>query len=363
MNNNFSQTSKAIVLLLFSSINSYAQEEKKTLTLSAYTEVYYLYNFNKPINNTQPAFLYNFNRNNEVNLNLGFVKAGYNTEKVRTNLALMTGTYTQANLVAEPEVLRHIFEANIGVKLSAKSNFWLDAGIFPSHIGFESAIGKDNYNLTRSILAENSPYYEAGVKLGYTSKNEKWFLSALILNGWQRIKRPDGNTTPALGTQVTYKPSESVTLNSSTFIGNDKPDSLRQFRYFHNYYGIFQLDKKLSVITGFDIGLEQKSKGSSQMNAWYSPVLIVKYNASDKVSLSARSEFYSDKKGVIISAITPDGFKTLGFSANVDYAIYKEVLWRIEARALKSKQSLFERRNGTMSTGSTWLTTSLAISF
>ncbi len=81
MNNNFCQISKAIVLLLLSSINSYAQEEKKALTLSAYTEVYYLYNFNKPINNTQPAFLYNFNRNNEVNLNIGFVKASYNTEK------------------------------------------------------------------------------------------------------------------------------------------------------------------------------------------------------------------------------------------------------------------------------------------
>lgn len=59
----------------------------------------------------------------------------------------------------------------------------------PSHIGFESAIGKDCWNLTRSILADNSPYYETGIKLGYTSKNEKLYLAGMYLNGWQRIQK------------------------------------------------------------------------------------------------------------------------------------------------------------------------------
>lgn len=350
-----------IPLVLFTQLE--AQEEKKQITFSAYSEVYCLYNFNRPLDNAQPSFIYNFNRNNEVNINLGYAKASYNTDKVRANFALMAGTYTQANLAAEPEVLRHIFEANIGVKLSAKSNLWLDAGIFPSHIGFESAVGKDCYNLTRSLLAENSPYYEAGIKLGYTSKNEKWYLSALLINGWQRIKRPDGNTTPAFGTQVTFKPAPAITLNLSTFIGNDKPDSVRQMRYFHNIYGIFQLSKNWSAIAGFDIGIEQKSKGSSQMNTWYSPVLIAKYNPSGKLSVSARAEYYSDKNGVIISTNTSTGFQTFGYSVNVDYSIQNNVLWRLEARTLNSKDKIFETRNRILSANSTWLSTSFAVSF
>lgn len=358
-----SKSSFHTIILLLVAVQAFSQEENKPLTISYYAEVYYLYNFNQPLNNSQPSFIYNFNRTNEVNLNLGLLKASYNKDKVRANLALMTGTYTQANLSAEPEVLRHIFEANIGIKLSPKSNLWLDAGVFPSHIGFESAIGKDNYNLTRSLLAENSPYYEAGVKLGYTSKNDKWFLSALLLNGWQRIKRPDGNTTPAFGTQVTYKPSSKVTLNSSTFIGNDKPDSSRQMRYYHNFYGIFEVSKKLSVITGLDIGIEQKSKGSSEMNTWYSPVLITKYSATDKLSFSTRAEYYSDRNGVIISTGTATGFKTLGLSTNLDYAIHENAVWRIEVRALKSRGNIFIKRNGTISAASTWLTTSVASSF
>lgn len=341
----------------------YSQKEKQAITLSAYADIYYLYNFNKPLNNSQPPFIYNFKRNNEVNLNLGFIKANYNTEKARANIALMTGTYTQANLAVEPEVLRHIYEANIGVRLSKKSNIWLDAGIMPSHIGFESAISKDCPNITRSLLAENSPYYEAGLKVSYTTTDEKWFLSALLLNGWQRIRRPDGNTTPAFGTQLTYKPSQKVNLNSSTFIGNDKPDSVRQWRYFHNFYGTYQLSEKFALITGFDAGLEQKSKAGSQMNVWYSPVLIAKYSVTDKAALAARAEYYSDKQGVIIVTSTPNGFQTFGYSLNFDYAIQQNVLWRVEARTLNSKDNIFEKENSTFTSNSTFLVTSIAVSF
>lgn len=275
----------------------------------------------------------------------------------------MTGTYPVANLAAEPEVLRHIFEANIGIKLSKKSNLWLDAGIMPSHIGFESAIGKDCPNLTRTILAENTPYYHTGVKLGYTSTNEKWFLSALLLNGWQRIKRPYGNTTPAFGTQVTFKPTTKITVNSSTFIGNDKPDSLMQMRYFHNFYSIFQLSKKWSSILGFDIGTEQSSKGSSKMNTWYSPTLIVKYEAKDKLSIAARAKYYKDKNGAIISTATANGFQMIGYSANVDYAIQSNVLWRLEVRTLQSRDNIFEKSNGCKVSNTTWLSTAISINF
>ncbi len=169
------------------------------LKVSGYVETYCAYDFGNPENHTRPGFMYSHNRHNEVNLNLGFVKLAYASKKVRSNLALMTGTYANANLSAEPGVLKNVYEANAGVKISTKKNVWVDAGIFASHIGFESAIGKDCWTVTRSILADNSPYFETGAKISYTSDDEKLFASALILNGWQRIQRIDGNNTPAFG--------------------------------------------------------------------------------------------------------------------------------------------------------------------
>jgi hypothetical protein len=192
----------------------------------------------------------------------------------------MTGTYAQYNFAAEPQVLLHVYEANAGIKLSERNELWLDAGILPSHIGFESAISKDCWTLTRSILAENSPYYEAGVRLSYTTKNEKWYMAVLLVNGWQIIIRVQGNNTPAFGTQVTYSPSNNLSINWSTFIGNDKPDSIKQWRYFNNLYTVWQLSKGLGFTLGFDYGWEQKQTRSSYVNQWCSPVVIMRYENS-----------------------------------------------------------------------------------
>jgi hypothetical protein len=333
------------------------------INITGYVETYYNYDFNRPVNNTIPPFLYNFNRANEVNLNLAFIKAAYSSDKVRANFTFATGTYMNANYSAEPGLLKNIYEGNIGVKVSSKSNLWIDAGVLPSHIGWESAVGKDNATLSRSLAAENSPYFETGARLSYTSKSEKWYLSALVLNGWQRIQRVDGNTTPAFGTQVTFKPSSRILLNSSTFIGNDKPDSIRKMRYFHDFYGVFQLSNKWTATLGFDIGAEQKAKASSDFNTWYTSALILKYAATSKVNIAARAEYYNDKNGVIIATNTPNGFKTWGFSANADYNILSNLVWRAEIRSLNSKDDIFIDNNNKAIGHDIALTTSLAFSF
>ncbi|MEN0052053.1 MAG: porin [Mucilaginibacter sp.] len=350
-------------LLMIAALPAMAQDTKTPpLTVSGYLETYYNYDFNRPVNNTVPAFLYNFNRANEVNLNLGLIQASYNTEKVRANVALAVGTYMNANYAAESGVMKNVYQANVGFRLSAKSNLWLDAGIMPSHIGWESAIGKDNLTLSRSIAAENSPYFESDAKLGYTSPSGKWYLSAMVLNGWQHIQRPDGNTTPAFGTQVTFKPSDHVTLNSSSFIGNDKPDSLRRMRYFHDLYGTFQFSDKWSAIAGFDIGAEQKEKGSSGMYIWYTPNLIVRYAVSKTLAVAARGEYYHDPNAVIVST-GRNGLRSWGYSVNVDYHIFDNLLWRVELRDLNSHDDIFVKRSGESTNNNLFVTTALAFNF
>lgn len=349
---------------LLTGMNSLAQETTPApFVISGYAEAYYSYDFSRPVNNTRPSFLYSHNRTNEVNLNLAFIRGAYTTENVRGTLTLATGTYMNANYAAESGVLKLVYEANMGVKLSRKADLWLDAGILPSHIGWESAVSKDCPTLTRSLAAENSPYFETGARIGYTTKNGKWYLSALLLNGWQRIQRPDGNTTPAFGTQVTWKPTPAITLNSSSFAGNDKPDSVRRMRYFHDLYGIFQVNSHVSAILGFDIGAEQQQKGSVRWNTWYTPVLILKGQTSAKTAIAVRAEYYKDKDGVIVASAAPGGFSTWGFSANFDYQVRSNIVWRTEARNLYSRQEQFLKKEGGYSSGNTALTTSLAISF
>jgi hypothetical protein len=320
------------------------QEKPSNLSISGYLETYYLHDFNRPSDDLRPSFTYSHNVTDKPSINLAFIKANLNSERIRANLALGSGTYMRANYALEPRDLQKLFEANIGLKLS--DNMWLDAGVMPSHIGFESAIGLDNWTLTRSILADNSPYFETGVRLSYTSDDGKWYASGLILNGWQRIQRPDSNTTPAIGHQLTYKPNAKITLNSSSFIGNDKSDNDRRMRYFHNFYGQYQLNDRWSLITGFDIGAEQAERNSKRYNVWLTPIVIAKYTYSEKLSLAARAEYYQDKDGVIVTTDTPNGFRTFSYSANLDYRLSNNFAIRAELRKFYSKDKIFQDSNG-----------------
>ncbi|MBK7476221.1 MAG: porin [Haliscomenobacter sp.] len=314
---------------------------QKSLLVSGYLEPYFTYDFSEPEDHLRPGFLYNFNRHNEVHLNLGLIKASYTEGRLRANLGLMAGTYAQYNLAAEPDLLRHVFESNAGYKLAASGELWLDIGIFPSHIGFESAIGKDNWTLTRSLLAENSPYYESGARLTYSSPSGQWTFAALYLNGWQRMVRPEGNNTPAVGTQVTYKPSSGLILNWSTFSGNDKKDEEAQWRFFNNFYGIVQLSENVGLIAGLDIGTEASANPDAGSNLWFSPILIGQVSLAERWNLNGRLEYYSDEHGVIVSTQTPNGFQTLGIPSTwiTRFPVKHYGVWR--PGGLSSKDRLF----------------------
>ena len=348
------------------------------LTVSGYVEAYYTHDFTAPkTSQERPGFLYNHKRNREVNINLAFAKLAYVTERVRGNLAVQVGTYAQYNYAAEQNLMKNIFEANAGVKLSKNHDLWLDAGIFASHIGFESAISKDCWTLTRSILAENSPYYLSGAKLTYNPgtpdrPNGKWTFLLSVVNGWKRIIKVEGYSGPSISTQVQYRPSPKLTLNWSSFLGSDRPDSLKQTRFFNNFYAIINPVGKFGVILGFDIGSDRPPyldgrRIDGRNFVWASPVLIARYAIGSRSYVAGRVEYYEDEYGVVTGIQTPGGFKMLGCSLNYDHAILPNrdagpALLRIEGKLYASPGPFFETDNGLSRTNAS-LTTSLVVSF
>lgn len=342
-------------------VSAYGQDEPK-IKVSGYLEAYYGYDFNKPVDNNRPGFVYSHNRHNEVNLNLGFIKANYESDKVRANVAIMAGTYTNANLAAEPGVLKNIYEANAGLKISKTANLWVDAGIFASHIGFESAISKDCWVLTRNISSENTPYYESGAKISYTTDNGKFAATLLYLNGWQRITRQNANSQPAGGVQLTWKPSPKITVNYSNYLGTEGADSVRVKRFYHNVYGIFQMTDRLGLTLGFDYGTQQKAKGNSDKNEVLSPVAIARYTINSQWALAGRVEYYEDKNGMLIATGTANGFKTTGYSLNIDYSPVSNAVLRLEGKVYDSKDKIFIRDLSAVNHNAA-LTASLAVSF
>jgi len=337
-----------LCLVLILSIESFAQEDStKSIKVSTYVDMYYSYDFSNPMNFEKPDYNYNYKKHNQLNVNMAFVKLGYQSSRMRSNLALMTGNYAMYNLSSEPNWAKPLLEANIGYKIAKQQNIWVDAGVMPSHIGFESAIGADCWNLSRSLLAENSPYFETGIKLSYTNKKEDLYFAFHVLNGWQKIAVPSQGATPSAGIQLTYKPSNYLTLNYSNFIGRIHLDSLNALRVFHNLYAIYEASPKTSFIFGFDIGTQKNTQ--SKVAVWYTPVLIAKLNLNSKSKIAGRIEYYMDKNQVIIPTATPNGFQTFGVSVNYDHQILPYLLMRTELKQYQSKDPIYRYEQSTAS--------------
>lgn len=333
------RTIGSIIAILLGCAAVAQNELPKKFTCQGYGELYYNYNFNNKTARENPGFLYSHKKLNQPSINLAFVKANYQSKRLRSNVALMAGDYSKYNLSAEPTWAQPILEANLGVKLSHAKNIWLDAGVLPSHIGFESAISADCWTVTRSILAENSPYFETGIKLSYTSPSEKWNVAGLVLNGWQRIQFPKHFKNPAFGFQLNYKPKANLQLNYSNFIGYNLVEDQTSGRIFHNLYAVYEPTEKWGFTFGLDAGTD-RTTGSSY-SAWYSPVGIVRVNWNKKIRTAFRAEYYSDKDQLIITTTLPRGIQLLGLSSNVDYQVAKKWLWRLEAKNFQANDLIF----------------------
>ncbi len=331
--------------------------EAKHVRFSGFVDVYYAYDLGHPSDDERPQFLYQYDRHNEVDLNLGLVRVDYTKERVRAAFGLMAGTYAQANLINEPELMRNIYEARVGMKMSRKHELWLDAGIFTSHIGMESAIAVDNWALTRSIIAENTPYYLSGAKLTWT-RSPKLELALVFMNGWQRIRRVQ-NDTPCLGTQILFTPRKGVQFNWSTFAGSDTPDSLGLYRVFHNLWFSHEREK-WGYRVGADVGVQEDPDNG--WNSWAGALAIVRRKFGADHAVVARAEYYTDPDQVMVSTGTPHGLTTLGYSLGMETMVMPDAVVRFEARTFHGVDPVFTSTHGSVR-DNTCFTISMAARF
>ncbi|UOG76371.1 porin [Hymenobacter tibetensis] len=340
-----------------------AEATPNPLTFYGFVDGYYGYDFKHADTQDRPGFLYSHDRQNEFTVNNAIIGMRYDNGQVRGALGLHAGTYVAANYAAEDQVFKHIYEAYAGFRPFEKA--WLDAGIFGSHIGFESAISKDNWTLTRSLMAENSPYYEAGVRFTY-EVDPKLTLTGLVLNGWQNIR--ENNQKKAIGTQIQWKPTDKLLINSSTFYGNEQPQDLaRRRRYFHDFYASYAATDRLSLAVVFDVGKQERAERGGKDDTWHTGAAFVRYKLADKWSTTLRGEYYNANRGVIINSISPvasdQDLKIRAASLNLDYAPISNVVVRIEGRGFRSPQPFLTDRNDQPTDNYGNITSSIAISF
>ncbi len=303
---------------------------------------------------------YSHSRKDAIDINHALLDAKFATASVRGAIGVQAGTYVRKNYAAEDDVAQHLYEAQVGFKPAAGANLWVDAGIFASHIGLESAVSKDNPTPTRSIMADNTPYFESGAKITWEA-NKRWTYSALLLQGWQQIGSKNPNK--AVGTQVQFKPNDANVLNSSTYFGQS-PNSpaARLRRYFHDFYWTWQANKAWSFAFATDVGADERSPQDRSLLVWTSAAAIARWQFASQWAVAGRAEHYRDPHGLTISTGTPDNFVATGASVNLDYQPDPHVLCRLEVRTLGAQHAIFVEQNG-LAAANGYASASMALSF
>ena len=329
-----------------------------------FLDAYYAFDFNRPRLHDR-AFTTQAARHNEFNVNLAFIDASLSGPRLRGRVAVQFGTSVQANYASEPDigvvsgsdVSRFLQEAVVGYKLTP--HLWIDAGVFLSSFGSENWTSRDNWTYTRSLVAENSPYYESGVKATWQVSK---LLSAQVhlINGWQNVS--ENNSDKAIGARVDYAPSTKVNLSYDAFIGNEVPDSANTSTRIWQE-GILTLlpGSRIQIRGTVDYGIQHdQSVGSS---SWWGYSLIGRYTVSRKLNAAIRTEHYADKNQIIIATNLPYGFRASGWSVNADFEPVPRLLWRLEFRELDSRSPVFPAAKGNLARRDRMAVGSVALTF
>lgn len=321
-----------------------------------FVDTYYAYDVNHPASQDRD-YTTQAVRNNEFNINLAYIDAKITGDRIRGRFALQTGTSVQSNYAGEPtigsnsgsSISRFIQEGYAGYQVTP--NWWIDAGIMLSHIGMESWISKDNLTYLRSLVADYSPYYQAGIR-NEIKINDKWSAQILILNGWQNIS--ENNSSKSIGMQLNYTPTSSLSFIYNNFIGHENG-----LRHFHDFIVKANVSDFYTCGAQVDVGFQETN---SQNHQWYGFSFINSFNLSPLVALNLRGEYYSDPHQAIINTQSSAPFKVWGASIGIDYKPIKNLLYRFETRSLLAQDAIFQSKSGNKS-NQTVLALSMGLTF
>ncbi|XXF78324.1 porin [Myxococcaceae bacterium GXIMD 01537] len=259
-------------------------------------DIYYAYNFNRPADfaNFIPGTGTTAKRANAFSVNLASLGVSLEPEPVGFRFLLGMGNSMEVVHAGEPvgvatgpDVWRFLQQALVSF---AHGPLTLEAGVYPSHIGFESFQSQLDWTYTRSWMGELSPYYQTGLK-GTWRFNDAWSAQLHVINGWQNIG--ENNRGKALGTQVAYT-GERLTASFNTFIGDEAGDGLR---LFGDVVATYKVTEALSVAVTADLGSQQLEGAEAAL--WYAAGANARLQLAERVALAARAEFFTDEEGVI----------------------------------------------------------------
>jgi hypothetical protein len=279
-------------IILFTAYVGFSQDSTKkgTLTISGSVDAYYRYNFNNAKDSGRTNNYTSFtNSQNSFELGMASVKADYAIGKVDGVIDLGFGRRAEEFSYNDAGSLTAIKQAYVSYAPSDKVKFTM--GKWGTHIGYELLDAYLNRNYSMDYMFSYGPFFHTGIKADITVNSNFAFMVGVA------------NPTDMV----------SASFAKKFFLGQIHVASTNgKIGGYLNYVGgkdngdntTNQFD---AVITGtvcskFSVGyngtvkMVKPSGGSS--DSWWGSALYLNYDPTSVFGLTARGEYFGDKKGV-----------------------------------------------------------------
>jgi len=195
------------------------------------------------------------------------------------------------------DALRHFGRANVSYLAPVGNGLLLQAGLFNSFIGNDSLYAKDNFNYTRSWIADYSPYLMFGVNAQYAF-SDKWSGAFFIINEYFHLQ--NANSVPSYGAQVAYKPGVSWTFKETIYYGPDQSDtSLRYWRSFSDSIVEWKVNDDVTLVGEYQVGTQEMAAPGNPRVFYMGAALPMRWHIGGPWSVALRPEVYWDRSGLM----------------------------------------------------------------
>ena len=233
-------------------------------------------------------------------------------------------------------------EANIGIQVI--NNWWLDAGLFTTHIGTESFLPKNNYLSSTAMATYNEPFYQAGARLSYEGF-EKLSFEVWALNGYNLFV--DTNDSKSLGFLLSYSFGDHSSITYTNLFGNESTDpAVTERVVYHNIYFDSEIINKLHIQVGADVGTLLRTSSSQETEySMHNYLATVRYQFTKKYSITGRYENFQDENGIISGLFTPfdplSGLQATGITIGAEAKPNENSYLRMEYRTINSDYDMY----------------------
>lgn len=190
--------------------------------------------------------------------------------------------------------LRHVGLANLSYLTPAGNGLTLQAGVFPSLIGYDSLYAKDNNNYTRPWGADFTPYLMLGVNAVYPF-TEKLTATFYVVNGYWHLA--DANGVPSSGVQLAYRIAPEITVKQTVLAGPHQPNTNLEFWRLLSDTIVERRTRRLVVAANVHFATERVDDAEPVHAWWVAAQLPVRLALNGLWSLSLRPEWAWDSKG------------------------------------------------------------------